>query len=198
MKPTFAAWTFISLVNAQVIDLAGLAAAPTGFFNLPVIYATAGGPAITATTLAVLAIASSDISATRPVDSAARASMVPSSKQKRDIHLKRDGSCAAQPDGIGPSSTPDNPAAFIADPFYAQQAEDAAVPAGYTAMFANLNASNSDNQYLGYTLLPSYDVQGCSSRCSSVAGCNSFNTYFERGPAVSCPIFDILCGAEWC
>ncbi|THV74037.1 hypothetical protein D6C87_07606 [Aureobasidium pullulans] len=193
MKSTIAALAFIaSTVSAQSANLAGLAAIPTGVFHLPVVYATAGGPAITATTLAVSATASSDPSATSLINAAARASLVVSPAQKRDSHHKRDGNCAAQPSGISHNSTPDTPAAFVADPYYAQQAEDAVVPAGYTAMFTNLNASNSANKYMGYTLLPSYDVQSCSNRCSAITGCNSFNIYFERDPsldpsALDCP-----------
>ncbi|TIA47536.1 hypothetical protein D6C79_04596 [Aureobasidium pullulans] len=136
-----------SLVSAQSINIAGIpVATPTGVFNLPVVYATAGQPAVTATTLAISATASSDPSATSLIDAAARASA----------------------------------------------ANNAAAPAGYTAMFTNLNASNSANQYMGYTLLPSYDVQSCASKCSAITGCNSVDIYFERDPtldpnAINCP-----------
>ncbi|KAL2029338.1 hypothetical protein VTO58DRAFT_108530 [Aureobasidium pullulans] len=146
-----------SLVSAQSINIAGIpVATPTGVFNLPVVYATAGQPAVTATTLAVSATASSDPSATSLIDAAARASVGASSVQRRRMR-KRD-----------------------------------AAPAGYTAMFTNLNASNSANQYMGYTLLPSYDVQSCASKCSAITGCNSVNIYFERDPtldpnAINCP-----------
>ncbi|OBW64693.1 MAG: Serine/threonine-protein phosphatase [Aureobasidium pullulans] len=181
-----------SLVSAQSINITGIpVATPTGVFNLPVVYATAGQPAVTATTLAVSATASSDPSATSLIDAAARASVGASSVQRRRMR-KRDGTCAPQPSGITHQSSPDTPAGFVADPYYAQAANNAAAPAGYTAMFTNLNASNSANQYMGYTLLPSYDVQSCASKCSAITGCNSVNIYFERDPtldpnAINCP-----------
>lgn len=181
-----------SLVSAQSINIAGIpVATPTGVFNLPVVYATAGQPAVTATTLAVSATASSDPSATSLIDAAARASVGASSVQRRRMR-KRDGTCAPQPSGITHQSSPDTPAGFVADPYYAQAANNAAAPAGYTAMFTNLNASNSANQYMGYTLLPSYDVQSCASKCSAITGCNSVNIYFERDPTVSSVSFSKL------
>ncbi|KAH0145690.1 hypothetical protein KCU67_g12544, partial [Aureobasidium melanogenum] len=39
--------------------------------------------------------------------------------------------------------------------------------------------------YMGYTLLSSYDVSSCASDCSAISGCNSFNIYFERDPSVN-------------
>ncbi|KAG9756067.1 hypothetical protein KCU73_g5106, partial [Aureobasidium melanogenum] len=197
MRSTLAALALVaSIVNAQSVDLAGLAAIPTGVFNIPVVYADANGSVITATTLAASATASSDPSATNLVNSAARASVTPTSVSKRETHHKRDGSCAVQPEGIDYNSVPDTPLAFAIDPYYAVAAENAAepavVPAGYTTVFTNLNASNSANEYMGYSLLPFYDVKTCASHCSAVAGCESFNIYFERDPsldpnAIACP-----------
>lgn len=174
-----------SLVSAQSVNTANIpVASPTGVFNLPVVYATAGQPAVTATTLAISATASSDPSATNLVNAAARASVGAATYQRRRIR-KRDGTCAPQPSGIAHQSSPDTPAGFVSDPYYAQAANNAYVPSGYTAMFTNLNASNSANKYMGYTLLPSYDVQGCANKCSAISGCGSFNIYFERDPTVS-------------
>lgn len=186
MRSTLAALAFIaSIVNAQSVDLAGLAAIPTGVFNIPVVYATVNGSAITATTLAASATASSDPDATSLVNSAARASVTPTSVSKREAHHKRDGTCAVQPEGIDYDSAPDTPLAFAIDPYYAVTAETADAPAGYTTVFTNLNASNSANKYMGYSLLSFYDVKTCASHCTSAAGCESFNIYFERDPSVS-------------
>ncbi|KAG9604620.1 hypothetical protein KCU77_g679, partial [Aureobasidium melanogenum] len=196
MRSTLAALALVASIvnaqNAQSVDLAGLAAIPTGVFNIPVVYADANGSVITATTLAASATASSDPSATNLVNSAARASVTPTSVSKRETHHKRDGNCAVQPEGIDYNSAPDTPLAFAIDPYYAVAAETAVVPAGYTTVFTNLNASNSANKYMGYSLLSFYDVKTCASHCSSVAGCESFNIYFERDPsldpnAIACP-----------
>lgn len=174
-----------SLVSAQSVNTASIpVASPTGVFNLPVVYAPAGQPAVTATTLGISSTGSSDPSATSLINAAARASVGVTPAQRRRIR-KRDGTCAPQPSGIAHQSSPDSPTGFVNDPYYAQTANDAYVPSGYTAMFTNLNASNSANKYMGYTLLPSYDVQSCASKCSAIAGCGSFNIYFERDPTVS-------------
>lgn len=46
-----------------------------------------------------------------------------------------------------------------------------------------MNASNSADSYLGFSLLKTYDVAGCAAKCNAVNGCNSFNIYFERDPS---------------
>ncbi|KAF2224100.1 hypothetical protein BDZ85DRAFT_260397, partial [Elsinoe ampelina] len=38
---------------------------------------------------------------------------------------------------------------------------------------------------MGFTFLNSYDVGACSAQCTSIAGCVSFNIYFERDPVMS-------------
>jgi hypothetical protein len=96
--------------------------------------------------------------------------------------VKRDGTCVQQPLGISHVSLPDTAAAFIADPWYSVQAITAQVPVGFVNTFTALNASNSADQYAGYTLMNSYDPSACAQKCSAMSGCNSFNIYFERDP----------------
>ncbi|KEQ67485.1 uncharacterized protein M437DRAFT_28370, partial [Aureobasidium melanogenum CBS 110374] len=91
-------------------------------------------------------------------------------------------SCVQQPLGISHVSVPDTAAGFAADAWYGVQAVTAALPNGYVQTFSNLTASNSADQYAGYTLMSSYDVAGCGQQCTSMSGCNSFNIYFERDP----------------
>ncbi|KAH0362685.1 hypothetical protein KCU65_g7869, partial [Aureobasidium melanogenum] len=101
MRSVLAALASVAaVVNAQSVDLARFAAIPTGVFNIPVVYANANGSVITATTLAASATVSSDPDATNLVNSAARASVTPTSVSKREAHYKRDGTRAVQPQGI--------------------------------------------------------------------------------------------------
>ncbi|CAD0085761.1 unnamed protein product [Aureobasidium mustum] len=171
-------------------------AVPTSVFVLPVVYVTAeGAPTLTATTLASTATPSSDPSATAVFDSPAdvTAAIVSASEiaassssaaaaSATAVVVKRDGSCVQQPLGIAHVSVPDTAAAFAADPFYGIQALAATLPTGYVQTFSNLTASNSADQYVGFTLMNSYDVAACGQQCTSMSGCNSFNIYFERDP----------------
>ncbi|KAG9967114.1 hypothetical protein KCU61_g655, partial [Aureobasidium melanogenum] len=190
-------------INVTSIDVDAITVAvPTSVFVLPVVYVTAeGAPTLTATTLASTATASSDPSATAVFDSpaavtsaivsasevAAASSSAAAASSSADAAsatavVKRDGSCVQQPLGISHVSVPDTAAAFAADPWYGVQAVAAALPVGYVQTFSNLTASNSADQYAGYTLMSSYDVAGCGQQCTSMSGCNSFNIYFERDP----------------
>ncbi|KAG9858814.1 hypothetical protein KCU98_g2241, partial [Aureobasidium melanogenum] len=202
---TIAAASLAALAGAQStsIDVDAITVAvPTSVFVLPVVYVTAeGAPTLTATTLASTATASSDPSATAVFDSgAAVTSAIVSASEvaaasssaaaasssaaaaSATAVVKRDGSCVQQPLGISHVSVPDTAAAFAADPWYGVQAVAAALPVGYVQTFSNLTASNSADQYAGYTLMSSYDVAGCGQKCTSMSGCNSFNIYFERDP----------------
>jgi len=93
--------------------------------------------------------------------------------------------CVPQPSGISHSPSPDTASAFLSDPYFAAQANQAAVPAGYTKIFTNLNASNQAYGYLGYTTLTTYDTQTCANKCSAITGCMAVNIYFERDPSVN-------------
>ncbi|KAI4720498.1 hypothetical protein E4T48_03235 [Aureobasidium sp. EXF-10727] len=196
MRPAFstiAAASLAALAGAQdtTIDVDAISVAvPTSVFVLPVVYVTAeGAPTLTATTLASTATPSSDPSATAVFDSSAdvtSAISVASEIAKATstpAAVKRDGSCVQQPlINIGHVSVPDTAAAFASDPWYSVQALTAGLPAGYVQTFSNLTASNSADQYVGFTLMNSYDVAGCGQKCTAMDGCNSFNIYYERDP----------------
>jgi hypothetical protein len=83
--------------------------------------------------------------------------------------------------------------AFKADANIADQATGAKTPTGYYQNFANKQSANSALNYKGYYVVPSatYDVQWCANKCDAMAGCFSFNIYFERDPTVdpgaNCP-----------
>ncbi|KAG9565066.1 hypothetical protein KCU71_g5093, partial [Aureobasidium melanogenum] len=187
--PALVALSALASAQSTSIDVAAISVAiPTSVFALPVVYVTKeGGPALTATTLASTATGISDPSATDVFDSAADASAAILSASSVSIGLiKRDSTtCIPQPTGISYNSNPDTPAAFAADPYYVTQSSGAGTVSGFTETFQSLNASNSADNYMGYTLLSSYDVSSCASDCSAISGCNSFNIYFERDPSVN-------------
>lgn len=80
-----------------------------------------------------------------------------------------------QAKGYGPTSKPDAPAAFAANPVYGSIANAAPTPAGFTQVFSNLQASSQDYGYLGYTTLTTYDTNSCAAQCQSITDCYSFN-----------------------
>ncbi|CAD0027804.1 unnamed protein product [Aureobasidium pullulans] len=98
---------------------------------------------------------------------------------------KRAATCVPQPSGIAYSSVPDSAAGFVADTYYNSQAVLASVPTGWVQSFAGINASNSADKYMGFSLLTSYDPKACMDKCTAVSGCNSVNIYFERDPSTS-------------
>ncbi|KUJ11847.1 uncharacterized protein LY89DRAFT_653320 [Mollisia scopiformis] len=111
-----------------------------------------------------------------------------------DFLGKRDGNCAVQPKGTGPTvNTPDDtPASFLAYQPFQTTATNAATPQGYTQSFVNLQGSSQTVSWLGYTTLSSYDTVACASYCDQLDGCQAFNIYYERDPtedpnATSCP-----------
>ncbi|KAH5641617.1 hypothetical protein HBI51_134850 [Parastagonospora nodorum] len=73
--------------------------------------------------------------------------------------------------------------AFLADESLQNEAKNAKTPGGYTQVYSNLKKSAQANGYMGYTIMPSYNVQMCADRCSNTLGCQGFNTYFERSPS---------------
>ncbi|KAG9520826.1 hypothetical protein KCV07_g4022, partial [Aureobasidium melanogenum] len=189
---TIALAALASAQNTTSIDIDAISVAvPTTVFNLPIVYVTAeDAPAITATTVAVTATASSDPLATNVFDSAGDVSVALSSASVQATATatdlsKRAATCVPQPSGISYNSSPDTAAGFVADTYYNNQASSATTPSGWVQSFSGLNASNSADQYLGFTLLSSYDVQTCTSKCSAISGCNSVNIYFERDPSSS-------------
>lgn len=110
--------------------------------------------------------------------------------------LSKRGSCLPEPAGNYPTVTPDDPTDFLANPAFATAAESAVAPPGYFLAegYQNLQASASDPSYLTYvsSQLTSYDPATCAALCTNIAGCVSFNIYFERDPSiyldsVACP-----------
>ncbi|KAG9852007.1 hypothetical protein KCU98_g3623, partial [Aureobasidium melanogenum] len=187
--PALVALSAFASAQSTSIDVAAISVTiPTTVFALPVVYVTKeGGPALTATTLASTATGVSDPLATNVFDSAADVSAAILSATSASVGLiKRDSTtCIPQPTGISYNSSPDTPAAFAADPYYVDQSLNAPGPNGFLETFKNLTASNSADNYMGYTLLSSYDVIACASDCSAITGCNSVNIYFERDPSVN-------------
>ncbi|KAI1317674.1 hypothetical protein F5Y16DRAFT_419478 [Xylariaceae sp. FL0255] len=131
-------------------------------------------------------------SATKQVSSAVQAGddstnlseTLSSSSSSSSKRRRTDDACAPQPTGAGPTPYPDTPQAFENDPYFSTEADLAFTPKGYTLTFQNLNASNNANGYMGYTLLDSYDVQGCAAACNAIYGCEAINIYFERDPSI--------------
>ncbi|KAH0173739.1 hypothetical protein KCU67_g1126, partial [Aureobasidium melanogenum] len=182
--------TFSAFTGAQStsIDIDAISVAtPTTVFALPVVYVTQeGGPTVTATTLGSTAVGVSDPLATDVFDSAADASAAIVSAMASSIDLiKRDSTCVPQPTGISYNSSPDTAAAFATDKYYMDQSLSAQTPSGYSVTFQNLTASNSADNYMGFTLLSSYDASACAGACSAITGCNSVNIYFERDPSLN-------------
>ena len=188
-----------SVVSAQSttsIDIDAISVAvPTTVFNLPVVYVTAeNAPTVTATTLATTAIPSSDPSATNVFDSPAdvtaalsSASELAAATSSAAVDKRAATTCVPQPAGINYAVQPDTAAGWVADlnlPASASAANKA-LPTGYTSSFVALNASNSADNYMGFSLMTSYDVTGCAAKCNAISGCNSFNIYFERDPSVN-------------
>jgi hypothetical protein len=152
--------SFIVFGLAAMAAAAPQAASVTTYPGPPVVYQTAPSvPLVTATTLAPIAT-----SATR---------------------VKRaDATCYPQPSGIAHKTSPDDGSTFRADSYYSNAANAAKVPVGFKSVFTNTNASPNAPIYLGFTLMDSYDVQSCATKCNAITGCTSFNVYFERDPSV--------------
>ncbi|KAI4122903.1 MAG: hypothetical protein LQ338_005555 [Usnochroma carphineum] len=105
---------------------------------------------------------------------------------------RRDGTCATQPPGSGPVSSPDTPDAFLSNPDFAALANNATTPDGYSMVMQNNGGSLSALNYMGLKTLKSYDTLGCASLCDQASGCQAFNMYIERDPSLdpnadSCP-----------
>jgi hypothetical protein len=80
----------------------------------------------------------------------------------------------------------DSYSAFKADPTISSVAVAAPTPSGYTQNFQNLGGASNALGYLGYAVVnkgkTGYDVNWCANKCNAIAGCSSFNIYFERAP----------------
>ncbi|THX78795.1 hypothetical protein D6D05_05226 [Aureobasidium pullulans] len=96
--------------------------------------------------------------------------------------------CVPQPSGATSAPTyaagTDNAANFLANNYYSSVASAAPTPSGYNMAFVNQQASNNAFGYMGFSVLDTYDVATCASRCTALNGCVSINIYFERDPSV--------------
>lgn len=100
--------------------------------------------------------------------------------------------CAPQPDGYGPVSSSDTPAAFLANDklhAFAQQAPKtiASTTCGsqYVQIWQDLDASASADAYIRLQKFQTYDAVKCAAACDQTAGCLSFNVYAERDPSLN-------------
>ncbi|TVY76041.1 hypothetical protein LSUE1_G005481 [Lachnellula suecica] len=171
---------FAALAAAQSIDFSIVTAAPA----VSVQSAPVTGTAQTVS-------AQSSAAATSIGSAAVQASPLAQRDVVADV-VKRDGTCATQPAGTGPTVRPDFVDYFEDYPYFKAAAYSAPVPKGYSLNFTNLHASTSTSAYMGYTNLNKYDTNQCASLCNAQTGCVAFNLYFERDPtldpnASSCP-----------
>ena len=93
--------------------------------------------------------------------------------------------------GLAVTSPTDSADAFLNNPDFASAANYAAIPSGYALVpeFENLKAAAQDSHYLTYTTdnVTSYDPSICAAKCNSIAGCVSFNIFYERVPLIIDP-----------
>lgn len=101
------------------------------------------------------------------------------------ILTRRDDNCTAQPLGKGPVPSPDNSYEFLHSGEIDKLAKQAETPVNYTKAFGNLHASSSNENYLGYITLDSYDTALCAANCTEKSECQSINIFFERSPTVA-------------
>ncbi|KAI5250425.1 hypothetical protein E4T43_00013 [Aureobasidium subglaciale] len=103
---------------------------------------------------------------------------------KRDVLEARDVTCAKQPTGAGPVTSPDTPEAFAANQDLSNAARNAITPNGYGSAFTNLQGATTGSNFLMQYTLNSYDTLTCASRCDRDNRCVAFNVYVERDPSL--------------
>lgn len=149
--------------------LSGLVAAVYGQSSAPAptgppmgVYKTANNvPAVTATILSNVHLATA-------TPAPKKRSIQDVANIKRQPFLARRGDlCVAQPAGMNYTTVPDDPASFQKDSVYSTAANMAATPNGYNQVFKNIVASNTAPNYLGFTLMSSYDVASCGQQCDA-------------------------------
>ncbi|KEQ59146.1 uncharacterized protein M437DRAFT_57857 [Aureobasidium melanogenum CBS 110374] len=175
------------LASLAGLAVAAPAAMPQDSFDWDIIDA-AVEPSPTGAPMGVVSSTSSlDITAIN-----AAATSAASSAYSEALANPRDGTCASQPSGSGPKTTPDTAAAFSANTIYNSTALAAGTPPGYSVAFGPNQGATSASVYLGYYTLTSYDPYKCQEYCDQATNCYAFNIYYERDPskdpnAVNCP-----------
>ncbi|EMC94201.1 hypothetical protein BAUCODRAFT_74996 [Baudoinia panamericana UAMH 10762] len=103
---------------------------------------------------------------------------VPTTHVKR-VKLFKDSEC------ISVRAANDTVQSWQSNPAFSAAARNASTPYGYTLAFQDNTASALGVYgYMGSLVLDTYDPLFCAGRCDAVAGCQSFNIYFERDPAI--------------
>ncbi|KAF2170723.1 hypothetical protein M409DRAFT_63804 [Zasmidium cellare ATCC 36951] len=117
------------------------------------------------------------------VEASAAAEQSAAAQDSAATKVKR-AACDPQLQGAGPVPCPDTDQAFVSYAAFASAASAAPTPSGYVNTFKNLKAMNNALGYMGYTLMDTYDVPLCSSKCDKINGCAAFNVAFERSPSL--------------
>ncbi|KAF7865773.1 hypothetical protein EAF04_005938 [Stromatinia cepivora] len=163
--------------HPQKIDFKSLSPVVQSAQNVPV--------GVTAQVVSYNPTAAASIAAAAVTQSSAIKGTTSDTKREVNQLKARDGTCAPQPETIYTGTNPaDDPDSFVAYEPFADAANSASTPSGYTRSFVNLHASNNALKYMGFTQLPTYDTASCAEKCSAITGCNAFNLYFERDPVV--------------
>lgn len=170
--------------------LAGLAAARPQAIDFDAVEAlpepTLLGPTDPTATAEVVSVAASSII------SAMVAEITSTNSKVKAKLAKRDGDCSRQPDGYGPTVSPDTSDAWVHSDVINGFGANAATSVGaYKQVFKSLSGSLSQTGYAGLVTLQSYDLQTCASQCDASPDCASFNIFVERDPSVdpgaNCP-----------
>lgn len=186
------------LVKRQDIDFDAYNEIPTA----SAVGAPIGVTAVQATTAAYnpSAAASAAANAAATIDDSSAATTSADTATPTDSLKKRDvgtsGCTVLAAAGNAPSTTPDTPAAFAANPVYSSAALNAPTPNGYIAVAVNKNGSAEDPSYMTYTTkgMTSYNPSVCAGYCTALAGCSSFNIC--KSPSfrkMFCDVFNIVC-----
>ncbi|KAG8632125.1 hypothetical protein KVT40_001265 [Elsinoe batatas] len=100
--------------------------------------------------------------------------------------LDKRAACDAEAPGVSGYAFDESSAeGFTGATSFADAANGASVPSGFVSVFTNQQASKNGNDYLGHTLLTSYDVPACAAACAGKPTCQGFNILFERGPSLT-------------
>ncbi|TKX22475.1 hypothetical protein C1H76_5257 [Elsinoe australis] len=108
---------------------------------------------------------------------------------KRQANVNTD--CSAQPQyySYTPSANFPNSSAiitnYLGDSTFAAASKAAVTPSGYSWLWQGFYASTNADWYMSYTVHNTYNVSTCAAICDLTAGCQSFNIFYERSPALA-------------